>query len=99
VIGFGTVATNNSTAGFLRTLGALYIKARLVGRKGTFYGITALYRKNRQPFMEDLPKLFELLAARKIAPKIAHRLGLLDARRGNELQEAGGVDGKIVLVA
>jgi NADPH2:quinone reductase len=98
VVGYGTVATNNSTAGALRTLAALYVKARLLGRKGTFYGITKLYRKDQQPFREDLPKLFELLAARRIAPRIAHRLGLLDARRGNELQEAGGVDGKIVLV-
>jgi hypothetical protein len=34
----------------------------LRGRRGSFYGITALYRKNRAPFMEDLPKVFALLA-------------------------------------
>jgi NADPH:quinone reductase len=36
------------------------------GRAGTFYGITKLYRKDPQPVREDLPKIFALLAARKI---------------------------------
>jgi NADPH2:quinone reductase len=97
VVGYGFSATDNKLGPILRGYAALYAKALLVGRRGTFYGITKLYRKDQQPFREDLPELFELLAARRIAPKIAHRLGLLDARRGNELQEAGGVDGKIVL--
>jgi len=98
VIGYGFSATDNSSLGALRGFGALYLKARLLGRKGTFYGITARYRKDRRPFQEDLSKLVALLADGKIRPKIAARLPLLDARRGNELQEQGGVDGKIVLV-
>jgi len=98
VVGYGFSATNNSFLGAGRGFGALYVKARLVGRKGTFYGITALYRKDKRPLQEDLPKLMALLADRKIQPKIAARLPLLDARRGNEMQEQGGLDGKIVLV-
>ena len=58
-----------------------------------------LYRKNPQPFLEDLPKLFDLLAQRKISPRIAQTFPLLDARKANERLEAGGIEGKLVLVA
>jgi len=81
----------------LRNAYDLFIGARLRGRRGSFYGITALYRKDPAPFREDLPKLFALLAARAIAPKIALTLPLDQAREANERIEKGGVDGKIVL--
>lgn len=77
----------------------LFIAAPLRGRRGRFYGITARYRRDPRPFAEDLPKLFALLAEKKIRPRIAERLPLLDARRANERLEAGGIEGKIVLVA
>jgi NADPH:quinone reductase-like Zn-dependent oxidoreductase len=98
VVGYGFSGTGNSQLGAMRGFGAIFVKARLVGRRGAFYGITARYRKDRRPFQEDLGKLVALLAEKKIRPKIAARLPLLDARRGNEMQEQGGVDGKIVLV-
>jgi NADPH:quinone reductase len=47
---------------------------------------------------QALLELIALLADGKLRPKIAARLPLLDARRGNELVEQSGVDGKIVLV-
>jgi NADPH2:quinone reductase len=78
---------------------SLFLGARLRGRRGSFYGITMLYRKNPQLFLQDLPKLFNLLAQRKISPRIAQTLPLLDARKANERLEAGGIDGKLVLVA
>ncbi len=78
---------------------SLFVAARLHGRRGTFYGITMLYRKNPRPFREDLPKLFDLLAQGEIAPRIAETLPVLDARKANEQLEAGGIDGKLVLVA
>lgn len=40
----------------------LTVGARLRGRRGTVYGITQTYRKNRQPFAEDLQRLLALLA-------------------------------------
>jgi len=43
--------------------------------------------------------LFELLRRRQLRPHIAARLPLLDGRHAQELLEAGGVAGKIVLVA
>lgn len=76
----------------------LLVRTRLVGRRAKFYGITALYRKDRRPFLEDMPKLLELLRTGQLHPRISARFGLLEARKANELQEQGGVDGKIVLL-
>jgi NADPH2:quinone reductase len=78
---------------------SLFVGAPFRGRRGSFYGITMMYRKNRKPFHEDLQKLFNLLAQMKISPRIAQTFPLLDARKANERLEAGGIDGKIVLVA
>ena len=88
--------------GFLavaRTALSVFAGAPLRARRGAFYGITMQYRKNPQPFFEDLPKLFDLLARGKISPRIAGTLPLLDARKANERLEAGGIEGKLVLVA
>ncbi len=69
------------------------------GKSAAFYGITALYMRDKKPFMEDLPLLFNLLAEGKIRPIISTRLPLLEARKANELLEGGQVAGNIVLVA
>jgi NADPH2:quinone reductase len=98
VVGYGFVAARGTT-GMLRGFAALLLGSRLAGRRGGVYGITALYRKDKRPFKEDLAKLFELLAARKIQPRIAARLPLLAGREAERLLEAGGVEGKIVLLA
>ena len=69
------------------------------GKRAEFYGITALYLRDKQPFMEDLPKLFNMLAEGKIKPVITEKLPLLEARKANELLESGNVTGNIVLLA
>lgn len=68
-------------------------------KSGEFYGITGLYRKDRQPFMEDLPVLFRLLEAGKLKPIIAKKYSILEAAKANELLEGGKISGKIVLLA
>jgi NADPH2:quinone reductase len=78
---------------------ALFAGSRLSGRRGAFYGITALYRRDPVPLREDLPKLFELLGQGRVHPRIAQRLPLLAARQANERLEAGDIEGKLVLVA
>jgi NADPH:quinone reductase-like Zn-dependent oxidoreductase len=78
---------------------SLFVGAPLRGRKGKFYGITQIYRKDPKPFLEDLPKLFALLAEGKLKPVIALRLPLLAAREANERLEKGGIEGKIVHLA
>ena len=75
----------------------IYLGSRLRGRRGRFYGITALYRRDRRPFQEDLPKVFALLAEKKIAPLLAKTFPLLEAKQALELLATGSVEGKIVL--
>jgi NADPH:quinone reductase-like Zn-dependent oxidoreductase len=96
VVGFGFMSVSGALA-TLAMFANLFIGARLRGRRGTFYGITALYRKNPQPLREDLPKIFALLAEKKIDPMIAATFPLLAARQAIELLAAGSVEGKIVL--
>ena len=86
----GTLAT-------LAMFANILVGARLRGRRGSFYGISALYQKDPRPFREDLPKIFALLSERKIDPMVAKAFPLLEARTALELLAGGGVEGKIVL--
>jgi NADPH:quinone reductase-like Zn-dependent oxidoreductase len=63
------------------------------------YGASALYRVDKQPFMDDLPVLFNLLEEGKIKPIIAKKFPILEAAKANELLESGQVIGNIVLLA
>ena len=100
VVGYGFMGTSPggspSLLAVMRGYGSLFVGAPLTGRRGAFYGITALYRKDKRPFREDLATLFGLLASRSITPRIAARLPLLAAREAQAMLEAGGVAGKIV---
>lgn len=64
-----------------------------------FYGITERYMRDKKPFMEDMPKLFSLLAEGKIKPLISVQLPLLEAKKANQLLESGQISGNIVLLA
>lgn len=75
----------------------IFVGSRLRGRRGSFYGITALYRRDPGPFREDLPKIFSLLAEKKIDPIVAKAFPLLEARNALQLLATGGVAGKVVL--
>jgi NADPH2:quinone reductase len=71
----------------------------LPGRKRVVpYSIQTLKRLRPAWFREDLTALLELLRRRTLEPIVASRLPLGEARRAQELLEAGGVTGKIVLV-
>jgi NADPH:quinone reductase-like Zn-dependent oxidoreductase len=89
-----------AATGLLATL-AMFVNillgSRLRGRRGSFYGISALYQKDPKPLREDLPKIFSLLAEGKIDPMIAKTFPLLDARDALGVLAAGAVEGKIVL--
>jgi len=75
----------------------IFVGARLRGRQGKFYGITMLYRKDKQPLREDLPKIFALLAEKKFDPLVNRTFPLLEARKALEVLATGSVEGKIVL--
>jgi NADPH2:quinone reductase len=92
--GFMAAAGKLSTAAMFANI---FLGSRLRGRRGSFYGITAVYRKNPASFREDLPKIFSLLADGKIDPMVTKTFPLLEARKALELLAAGGVEGKIVL--
>jgi NADPH2:quinone reductase len=97
VVSYGFMGTlEGGTLAALRGFVALFAGAFLAGRRSSFYGITQIYRKDKAPFKEDLPKLFALLAEGKIAPRIAARLPLLAAEEAQRRLAAGGVAGKIV---
>lgn len=83
----------------VRGMWSLFVGAFFRVRKSAFYGITMLYRKDPQPFREDLAKLFELLARGALKPAIATRLPLLAAREAAVMLERGGFQGKIVHLA
>jgi NADPH:quinone reductase len=96
VVGYGFMGV----AGKLATLAMfvnLFIGSRLRGRRGAFYGITLLYRKNPKLLREDLPKIFALVANKSIDPLVTRTFPLLEARRALELLATGSVEGKIVL--
>lgn len=103
VVGYGFSGTmrdgRSSTWAVAQGFVSLMVGSALTGRRGKFYGITQMYRDDPTPFREDLPKLFALLAEKKIAPRIAARLPLLAARDAQERLERGGVEGKIVHLA
>jgi NADPH:quinone reductase-like Zn-dependent oxidoreductase len=97
LVAYGFMAVKGRLA-TLSMFANIFLGSRLRGRRGSFYGITMLYRKDPKPLQEDLAKVFTLLEQKKIDPVITHRLPLLEARRANELLESGAVEGKIVLV-
>jgi NADPH2:quinone reductase len=96
VVGFGFLGAAG-TLSKLAMFANLFLGAGLRGRRGRFYGITMLYRKDPEPLREDLPKIFALLAEKKIDPMIARTFPLLEAKQAIELLATGSVEGKIVL--
>lgn len=98
VVGYGFMAVAGKLATAAMFLN-LFVGARLRGCRGRFYGITLLYKKDPAPFREDLPKIFALLAEKKVDPLVAATFALLDARQALELLAQGTVAGKIVLTS
>jgi NADPH:quinone reductase-like Zn-dependent oxidoreductase len=98
VVGYGFMGVRG-TAAALAMFANLLVGARLRRRRGVFYGITALYRKDPKPLREDLPKIFGLVAEKKLDPVVGVTLPLVEARRAMEMLVGGEVEGKIVLAA
>ena len=98
VVGYGFMGVKG-TAATLAMFANLLVGARLRGRRGAFYGITMLYRKNPAPLREDLPKIFALIAEGKLDPLVSVTLPLLEARKALELLTGGTVEGKLVLAS
>ncbi|MGC2613788.1 MAG: zinc-binding dehydrogenase [Terracidiphilus sp.] len=98
LVGFGFVGARGILSKLLM-FANIFIGARLRGRRGKFYGITALYRKDPKPFREDLSKIFALLGEKKIDTFVSCTFAILEAKQAIELLASGSVEGKIVLTA
>lgn len=96
VVGFGFMGAAGVLAKIIM-FANLFVGSRLRGRRGDFYGISALYRKDPKPLREDMPKIFELLREKKIDPVIKYTFPLLEARKAIELLVSGTATGKTVL--
>jgi NADPH:quinone reductase-like Zn-dependent oxidoreductase len=96
VVGYGFMGVKG-TAATLRMFANLLVGARLRRRRGAFYGITMLYRKNPKPLREDLPKIFALIAEKKLDPLVSVTFPLLAAKEAIRTLVSGSVEGKIVL--
>ncbi|WP_394249900.1 alcohol dehydrogenase catalytic domain-containing protein [Arthrobacter pityocampae] len=91
-------ANPGSPAATLRLLGRAVRGTLIPGSpRIRLYG-TSSWRLNRRPLLDAWATLYDLLGERRIAPVIAGRLPLADARRAHELLEDGGVVGSLVLV-
>ena len=94
VVGYGFMGVKGTVA-TLAMFANLLVGARVRGRRGKFYGITMLYRKDPKPLREDLPKIFALIAEKKLDPLVGAALPLVEAGRGDgdaEHGECGGED-------
>ena len=98
VVAYGFSSTLGDRMALTRGVLALGM-APLRGRRARFYGITALYRRDKRPFLTDLALLFEWLREGKLRPRIHAKLPLLAAAEAGAMLERGGVQGKIVHLA
>ncbi len=96
VVGYGFVGAAGNFAK-VAMFTNIFVGARLRGRRGKFYGITQIYRKDHGPLREDLPKIFQLLIENKIDPLVTRTFPLFEARKAMEFLLTGSVEGKIVL--
>ncbi|MGZ5969428.1 MAG: medium chain dehydrogenase/reductase family protein [Polyangiales bacterium] len=68
------------------------------GKRTRIYSINAMRARHPAWFREDLERLFGLLATRAIRPRVAERISFDQVAEAHRRIEAGGLEGKLVLV-
>jgi NADPH:quinone reductase len=82
----------------LMWIARLYLRRWLPGgKRGGFYSINVMRARHPAWFREDLERLFGLLAAGTIRPRVAERISFDEVAEAHRRLEAGGLDGKLVL--
>src|SRR5215467_7944485 len=86
----------------LTWIARMYLWRRLLswlpgGKRLRVYSINAMRAQHPAWFQEDLERLFGLLAARTIRPRVAARISFDEVAEAHRRIEAGGLDGKLVL--
>jgi NADPH:quinone reductase-like Zn-dependent oxidoreductase len=67
------------------------------GKRARFYSINLMRARHPSWFREDLERLFGLLAAGAIRPRVAERISFDEVAEAHRRLEAGGLEGKLVL--
>jgi NADPH:quinone reductase len=67
------------------------------GKRARIYSINVMRARHPAWFREDLERLFGLLAARAIQPRVAERISFDEVAEAHRRLEAGGLKGKLVL--
>ncbi|MBX9829743.1 MAG: medium chain dehydrogenase/reductase family protein [Xanthobacteraceae bacterium] len=67
------------------------------GKRVSVYSINLMRARHPGWFLEDLERLFGLLATRAIRPRIAERIAFDEVADAHRRLEAGGLEGKLVL--
>lgn len=82
----------------LMWIARLYLRRWLPGgKRALFYSINAMRLQHPAWFIEDLKRLFALLASGVIKPRVAERISLDEVAEAHRRLEAGGLEGKLVL--
>jgi NADPH:quinone reductase-like Zn-dependent oxidoreductase len=67
------------------------------GKRARFYSVNLMRAQHPACFREDLERVFGLLAAGNIRPRVAERISFDEVAEAHRRIEAGGLDGKLVL--
>ena len=87
----------------LMSLARVYLWRRVLGwrpggKRTYLYSINLMRARHPSWFTEDLERLFRMLASGAIRPRVAARISFDDVVEGHRRVEAGGLEGKLVLV-
>jgi NADPH:quinone reductase-like Zn-dependent oxidoreductase len=95
-IGYGNPLGLGQMLGLLGRLALFNLAPN--GKSAIWYS-TGVSLFNRQKYLDDWARLFEMLGAGQIRPVITKTFPLLEAAQANRLLESGQVIGSVVLVA
>jgi NADPH:quinone reductase len=97
-----SVQNRRSLSAVMLALARVYLERQALswlpgGKRVYVYSINAMRARHPDWFKEDLERLFALLAAGAVRPRIAERITFNEVAEAHRRLEAGGLDGKLVL--
>ena len=97
-----SVQAQHRLPSILMSIARLYLSRQLPswlpgGKRLRAYSINVMRARHPTWFREDLERLFGLLAARAIRPRVAERISFDEVAEAHRHLEEGGLDGKLVL--
>jgi len=99
-----SVSARQRLPALLARMGSIYLWRHLLSmlpgaKRLRVYSINLMRARHPAWFRQDLEALLGLLAAHRIAPRVAGRISLNEVAEAHRRLEAGGLDGKLVLCA